>query len=366
MKIKKIIQKIFKTFFQFFFKLIYGKVTYQKDNLISPNICIKEIQSEDLINFFKKKYKVYKIKKGRIYTDNVENVSIIDNNNILDNISYQQILGNLVGTNQNVSLYKGTPRIKKKFKGRVLSLAQGASGHSNYYHWLYDLLPKLKLYSEIYKFKDINHLYVSGLKSWQIATLVPIGLDKINIIDTKKNRHIQGDEIICTDHPSYYSGYIKEESKNIPEWIVKWLRETFLQCEKKFLCNDRVFIDRSSSSINHCQFINDEEVSEFLINKSFTKYKVEQLSFFEQIYLFSHANFIIGAHGAAFANLAFCKKGAKIIEIQPKNYKDLNYKRISDINNLDYHLINTNIVENSTMSIGDMNLDVKELDKFFR
>ena len=366
MKIKKIIQKIFKTFFQFFFKLIYGKVTYQKDNLISPNICIKEIQSEDLINFFKKKYKVYKIKKGRIYTDNVENVAIIDNNNILDNISYQQILGNLVGANQNVSLYKGTPRIKKKFKGRILSLAQGASGHSNYYHWLYDILPKLKLYSEIYNFKDIQYLYVGKLKSWQISTLVPIGLEKIKVIDTHKNHHVQSDEIICTDPPIYYSGYIKEESKNIPEWIVKWLRETFLQCEKKFQCNDKVFIDRSSSSINHCQFINDEEISKFLTIKGFSKYKVEQLSFFEQIYLFNHAKFIIGAHGAAFANLAFCKKGTKIIEIQPKNYIDLNYKRISNINNLDYNLINTNIAEKPHESIGDINLDVKVLDKFFK
>ena len=366
MKIKKKIQKIFKIFFQLFFKLIYGKIIYQKDNLISSNIYIKEIQSKDLINFFKKRYKIYKIKKGRIYTDNVENVAIIDNNNIIDNISYQQILGNLVNAKQNISIYKGTPRIKKKFKGRIFSLAQGASGHSNYYHWLYDLLPKLKLYSEIYNFKDIDYLYVNRLKSWQIATLMPIGLDKIKVIDTQKYRHVQSDEVICTDHPSYYSGYIKEESKNIPKWIVEWLRETFLQCEKKFPCNDRVFIDRSSSSIGHCKFINDAEVSKYLTNKSFTKYKVEYLSFFEQIYLFNQANFIIGPHGAAFANLAFCKKGTKIIEIQPKNYNDLNFKRISDINNLEYNLISTDIVKNPNKLLGDINLDVKELDKFFK
>ncbi|WP_415286513.1 hypothetical protein ABXT46_00245 [Candidatus Pelagibacter sp. Uisw_104] len=40
-------------------------------------------------------------------------------------------------------------RIKKKIHGRVLNLAQGASGHNNFSHWMLDALPKLKLYSDI-------------------------------------------------------------------------------------------------------------------------------------------------------------------------------------------------------------------------
>lgn len=364
-KIKKTLQKIFKLFFQFFFKLIYGKIIYQTDNLISNQIKIDEIKDKNIINFFEKKYKIYIIKKGRIYTDNVENVAIIKKNEILDNISYQQVLGNLVSANNNVCLKKGTPRFKRKFNGRVLSLVQGASGNSNYYHWLYDLLPKMKLYSEIYDFKDLDHLYINKLKGWQIASLKPIGLDKINIIDSQKFRHIEADEIVCTDHPSYYSGYIKEESKNIPSWIVQWLRETFLQFEKKFSCNDKIFIDRSSTLTTHCKFINDEEISDYLLNKGFTKYKTEQLNFFEQVYLFNNANYIVGAHGAAFANLAFCKQGTKVIEIKPINYNDLNYKRISEINDLNYNVINTNVVKKSSQLMGDIELDLKELNKFF-
>jgi len=366
MSITKIkLQKLFKLFFQFFFKIIYGKVIYQVENLRSNQIKTEEVQNRNIINFFEKNYKIYKIKKGRIYTDNVENVAIIEKNKILDNISYQQILGNLVGTNRNVCLEKGTPRFKKKFNGRVLSLVQGASGNSNYYHWLYDLLPKIKLYSEIYDFKDLDHLYINKLKDWQISSLKPMGLDKINIIDSQKFRHIEADEIVCTDHPSYYSGYIKEETKNIPIWIVQWLRETFLQFEKKFSCNDKIFIDRSSTLTAHCKFINDEEISNYLINKGFTKYKTEQLNFFEQIYLFNKAKYIVGPHGAAFSNLAFCNKGTKVIEIMPTNYNDLNYKRISEINDLNYNVIKTNVVKKSSQLMGDIELNIEELDKFF-
>ena len=365
-KIKKIAQNFFKKFFQFIFKIIYGKIIYEKDNLISSRIEITKVLNKDIVNFFKKEYKIYKIKDGRIYTDNVENVAVINKNKIIDNISYQQILGNLVSANENICIKKGTPRIKKKFKGRVLSLAQGASGNSNYYHWLFDLLPKLKLYSKIYDFKDLDYLYVEKLKEWQLLSLIPIGLEKMSVIDTKKYRHIEADEIVCTDHPSYYDGYIKEQSKNIPNWIVEWLKEIFIKYAKKFPCNDKVYIDRSSPSIKHCKFKNDEEISNFLTNKGFTKYKTEELNFFEQIYLFNNASYIVGAHGAAFANLAFCKKGVKVIEIRPKNHTDSNYKRICEINDLNYSLLTTRVIEKADQLNGDIYLDIEELNKFFK
>lgn len=360
-KIKKSLQKIFKSFFQLIFKLIYGKIIYDKNNLESNDILINEIENKNIINYFKKKYRIYKITKGRIYTDNVENVAIINNNKIIDNISYQQIFGNLMSADKNICINKGTPRVKKKFKGRVLSLAQGASGNFNYYHWLFDLLPKIQLYLEVYDIEDLNYLYSHQLKDYQIQTLGPLGVEKVNIIDSQKHRHIQADEIICTDPISYYSGYVAEQSKYIPFWVVQWLCNTFLECAKKFTCNDKIFIDRSASQSKHCQFINDKEISEFLINKGFTKYKTENLNFFEEVYLFKNANYVIGAHGAGLANLAFCKKGTKIIEIRPKNYTNSLYSKLSDINNLDYRLISTDVVETQNQSFGDINLDINHL-----
>jgi capsular polysaccharide biosynthesis protein len=360
-KIKKLLQKIFKKFFQFLFKLIYGKIIFDKNNLDSSEIDINEIQNNNIINYFKKKYKVYKIIKGRIYTDNVENVAIIDKNKIIDNISYQQVSGNLTSTDKNTCLNKGTPRIKKKFKGRVLSLAQGASGNFNYYHWLFDMLPKIHLYSEIYDIKNLDYLYSHKLKDYQIQTLIPLGLEKINIIDSQKYRHIESNEIICTDPISYYSGYFAEQSKYIPMWVVEWLRNTFFECSKKFTCNDKIFIDRSAAPTKHCQFINDKEISEFLIGKGFTKYKTENLNFFEEVYLFKNANYIIGAHGAGLTNLVFCKKGAKIIEIRPKNYNSAVYSKLSDINNLDYKLISTDTIQPQDQSNGDIKLDISLL-----
>ena len=45
----------------------------------------------------------------------------------------------------NIVLKKGTPRFKKKIKGKVFSLLTGGGGNENYFHWLFDVLPRLKI-----------------------------------------------------------------------------------------------------------------------------------------------------------------------------------------------------------------------------
>ena len=364
-KIKKISQNLFKRVSQEFFKLLYGKISYKSNNQKSRNISIKFIKKKSIRKFDNTLYRVFKVKNGRIYTDDVENVAIIDKNKIIDDISFQQISGELLPANHNSSIEKGTPRILKTFRGNVLSLIQGASGKFNYYHWLFDILPKIKLFSEIYNLKDIDYIYFHKLKNFQKNTLKILGILKKKIIFSERYRHIQAENIFCTDHPIYFNGFIETESKKIPKWIVRWLRSTFLKHKKKFNCNDKIFIDRSSSPSKHCQFINNEEIKNYLKKRGFKSYKIEKLNFFKEIYLFNKAKIIIGAHGAGLANLAFCKSKTKVIEIRPKNRINSLYQRISHINNLNYNLIETKIIRNSRLlKVGDIKLDISILKKY--
>ena len=50
---------------------------------------------------------------------------------------------------------------------------------------------------------------------------------------------------------------------------------------------------------------------------------------------------MVGAHGAAFANIIFCKPKTKIIEIIPSNHPNKQCERISKILNLRYFRIKT-------------------------
>ena len=111
--------------------------------------------------------------------------------------------------------------------------------------------------------------------------------------------------------------------------------------KKKFNVNKKIFIDRTDSTSKHCQIQNESEVFNYLKNKGFSKYQLTKLSFFEKVYLFGNAEVVVGAHGAAFANLVFCKPKTKVIEIRPCINPNTVYERISYINDLNYQLIQT-------------------------
>ena len=278
MKFKKFLQKFFKKTFQSFFKLIYGKIELKVDLNELKNLSKKKILKIKPDIHSSRDYYIYKIINGRIYTDNVENVAVISENYLLDKISYQQILGELKSASENAVLNKGTSRFKKKYTGRVLSLLQGASGN-NYSHWVLEMLPKLRMYSEHYSLHDLNYVYVPRINSFQKETLSVLGINENQLIDSENFRHVQADELFVVDHPYYYHGTILQQNKYLPKWTIEWLRETYLNCQKKFDANKKVFIDRSDSKYKHNQIINKIDVLNYLKNNNFTSYRLEELSF---------------------------------------------------------------------------------------
>ena len=115
-KFKKKVQFYFKKFFQLVFLLIYGKIKYENNGITSNNIIKRKI--ENIVSDIEdsKSYFSYRIKNGRVYTDYVEHVAIINDNTLVSEASYQQISGELKNAKENIVLTKGTPRIKKKNK----------------------------------------------------------------------------------------------------------------------------------------------------------------------------------------------------------------------------------------------------------
>ena len=356
MNISKQLQFFFKIFFQYIFFLIYGRVIYKKNKETAKISKIIKIDS--------KKYYVAKVKNGRIYTDYLENVSVIDNKNVLvNNVSYQQIDGAMFPAKSNSALVKGTPRLKKKIKGSVLCMVQGISAEINYFHWMFDILPRIKLIKKIINLKNIDYFYFPELKKWQKDTLSIFKIPKNKFINSKKYRHIEADLIFATSHPWYTKGHMVSESKNLPTWDINWVTSTFLRYKKKTLCNKKIFIDRSESVFKHCQIINNDEVKKNLIKMGFSIHETGKMSFFEQIYLFNNAKVIVGAHGAAFTNLVFCKPKTKIIEIIPKSHPNTVNKKISKVKNLNYFRFITKDLKENEKTTGDIVVNINALNK---
>ena len=161
--LKYIFKSVYRIFVNYIFFFLYGRINLNK----ATNIKVIKLKNSKIKNKSHKDYNIYIIENGRICTDGVEQVAYISKNSIIKNITYTQIKGKLVSDNKNFVLKRGTPYLKKKFNGNVISLAQGASGNKNYFHWMFDILPKIKITFSYFSPQDIDYFYMPELQSFQ-------------------------------------------------------------------------------------------------------------------------------------------------------------------------------------------------------
>ena len=178
------------------------------------------------------------------------------------------------------------------------------------------------------------------LQEFQKRTLSLLGIKNYKIINSKKIKHIEATKIFIPDHPWYYKGTIFKEVYSIPEWIIKWLRKSFLKVKKKNISSIKIFIDRSESEYSHCKLINNNVIKKLLSKRGFKILQTGKLDFLEQVKLFHNANLVIGPHGAAFSNLVFCKPETKVIELR-RSVAPINFENLAIKNNLNYSSIIT-------------------------
>jgi len=303
------------------FKILYGSV----EGIIDPNnndeIEIKFVKKNGQIN-----YNVYKVKNGRLYTDRINDTAIIRNNKIIKGPSFQFRTDNsrIINGNvkENIIFTKGTPRLQKKINGKVLSLLTGGGGNDNYWHWLFDVLPRIDICENIIELDKIDFfLLPDNKRKFQIETLEILGIPQRKQISSVNFRHIISKELYVTNHPVVLTNDATDDMNNIPLWISEWLKKKFIKknINEKVDFSKKIYIDRSDSVSNVKDLrsiTNEEEIKQFLLQDGFKIIKLGDLHFKGQVLAFNNADIIVGHHGAGFANIVFCRSNTKIIELQ--------------------------------------------------
>ena len=344
-------------------KLFYGTI---KESIDSNNCNLVNILQSKIESKFS--YNIYKIKKCRIYTDTVTDTAFIADNKIIIGPSFQLRKLNVnADISENIVLSKGTPRIKKKLKGSVFSLLTGGAGNSNYWHWLFDVLPRIKILESKIDLDKINYFLLPDLKEkFQNETLDLINIPPLKRISSKKLRHVEAETVIAVDHPINFNNYPNKDIQNIPEWILDDLRLKFLKnddTKKKY--PDKIYIDRSDSKSNHRylrKILNETEIINFLKKKDFSVIRLSDFSFADQVNLFNQASQIIGLHGGGFANLTFCKPKTFVLELKSVTAGDVigNLARKLDLN---FHEIARVPEDESKDQQGLINVPLELLEK---
>lgn len=188
----------------------------------------------------------------------------------------------------------------------------------NYYHWLLDELPLVLAVSQVDK--KLN--FVSGfrLNSFQLESLPQdTPLHYYNIEWAKVNR-------VWLPSARFEPGFPSVNEISI-------LRNHFLQTKQPSMTSKRIYISRKKSSRSPK---NELMIEEILKEFGFDIIVSEELSFSDQVSIFSEAEVILGPHGAGLANLVFSSSRARLIELVPPHFYNPCYQYLCDLIGISY------------------------------
>lgn len=179
----------------------------------------------------------------------------------------------------------------------------------NYYHWLNDVLARIKLYEEVAE--QVNYFCVASNVPEKFLEVL-----KIFAIPPEKVLKINPNEKLHFDH-LFVSSLPGSEGRS-PRWAIEYLRDKLIPEKKPFMPFKKLYFKRGN---NVPRSVNNEDWIIQTLNKiGFEAIDPGTLDIVSQIELMQQAKIIIGTHGAALSNLIFCQHDTSVIEIFSPDY----------------------------------------------
>ena len=240
---------------------------------------------------------------------------------------------------------------REKVEGTVLSLLTPAGG--NFFHWMTEVLPRLQLarWALPDLFKRIELCLVNRDNGFAAKTLSWLGVPRGKIRVARDAEYLQADSLIVPSLPGVTSA--------IPKWVLAWIRETFLPMAKtpdSFQAAPWIYVARGKSPRR--RILNEDEWIRHLESLGFTTIYPEDFSLEEQIWIFAHAEWVVGAHGAGLTNLIWCQSGTRVWEIFLNDHFNPAYWSISNTLGLSYHVARYSLSDSGRTSAGQVGQDV--------
>ena len=118
--------------------------------------------------------------------------------------------------------------------------------------------------------------------------------------------------------------------------------------------NKRLYISRTGRR----KVINEDALITMLLQYGFEVVEDKPRSIIEQIELYRSASFIIGPHGASFANLLWCRAGTQLIELFAPNYRPEYFRYLAHVLSIRYAGYCFGPVADSHYSFVDSDIEV--------
>lgn len=276
--------------------------------LLEQENCILHIYNGGFIVFSSENKRPYSVFSSYVYNDYIDNLDLSQINCAYDNLFF---CGDIFGPN-------------------------------NYFIWMANYLPRISISAKCLPHYDIA-MENTPQKKFQTETLNYAGVASNRFHRLNPGNYaVKNFAALSTNTSDYvhcFHGGSLEYANHVIDIIPRL----------HFSSPERLFVTRAKN-LNRT-IANSDEIESYLKSHGFHTLDAGDHSVAEQATFFRQAKFIIGIHGAALANLMFCRPGTKILELLSPIGGSPSFGRISAMLQLDYQLlIGTTKVESGSLS----------------
>lgn len=218
-------------------------------------------------------------------------------------------------------------RKAQRMKGNGAVLVSPES--HNYYHWLNDVLPRIKIYESV--LDQIDYFCISSKVPVKfLDVLSDFGITKEKILLINDNEKLHFDNLFVSSLPG-------SEGRS-PQWAVDYVRQKLIKADLPVNPSKKLYFKRGDST--NRKIINEDSIIKSLRNNGFEIIEPGNLSIYRQIDLMQETKLVISAHGAALSNLLFSQDNISVIEIFSSDYFRTDcYYTLSSARELNYWYI---------------------------
>jgi len=276
--------------------------------LIFPQEVIEVPNPKSNIDFLPWKFRIYQkrlINKGFVAI--FKNAQVFSQKGLI--ITQENVLitdiSRSFGAPKNRNKFRiQKPIVTEKNEKKVAVLT--TDGSNTYYHWLFDILPRIQLLKKAGIFENIDFFILPKLKhDFQKSSLSYFNIPNSKIHEIEDNEAVRADDLIVPSLPS--------ELGTVNLWALNFIRDTYLLDSSNLSPHRKVYITRKNASAR--RLLNESEIIDFLTGLGFEIIEAENLVFADQVKIFSQAEVVVSPHGSGLSNVVFCNKKTKVIEL---------------------------------------------------
>lgn len=174
-----------------------------------------------------------------------------------------------------------------------------------HYHWLVDYLPRLLTISQQPVLSSMRLVVGADISDAQLECLAMFGISESRLLRLAPDGACRFGTLWV---PSLWS-----DEFHLHPAALLWLRRSLLGRAALKHDGTRLFVSRRDAGSRHIS--NEDEVAALLEGHGFRTILAGQMSFAEQLALFSRAQLVVGGTGSGLSNIVFAPTDATYVEL---------------------------------------------------